>query len=334
MHIANLIVELGASPDEVFSEVGISADLFLNPENTISAEQLELLLVRCVAATDCEYFGLLLGAGAIGNPLGLLGEVLVHCKNVGTAIAYFQQYFHLHDRIGLAIRSTHGKVGAIGYTLFGGKSPGSDQISDGAVAVAVSLLRHLVGPFWSPTAVHLPRSTPVDVKPYINAFGCVPHFGAMRAEIHFPTTDFTRKIANADPTKFALLSERLHAVADQNDLSLAEQVARVARALLVLQRGSRDSICAMFSMSTRSMNRALQAEGTTYRQIWQDARRALAERLISRTDMPLEDISVMLGYSEASALTRAFRGWHGCSPRVWRDARKAGHAASHAKVRR
>jgi len=122
MHVGGLLRELGASPDDVFAAAELSADLFVVPENTISFGQLKNLMRLAVSATGCDHFGLLLGATALSNPLGLLGEVLQHCTNVGTAIAYFQQYFHLHDRIGIATRNVDGQIGSIGYLLFEGNS--------------------------------------------------------------------------------------------------------------------------------------------------------------------------------------------------------------------
>ncbi len=109
MHIARTISELGGDPERILAEAGMSADLFANPENAIALQVIGELLERCVAATGREHFGLLLGAGAGDNPLGLLGEILEQCADVGTAIAHFQQYFHVHDRGALATRTIDGK---------------------------------------------------------------------------------------------------------------------------------------------------------------------------------------------------------------------------------
>ena len=71
-------------------------------------------------------------------------------------------------------------------------------------------------------------------------------------------------------------------------------------------------------MSRRRVNRMLEREGTTYHRIMQNAMRAHAERLIVNTDMSFGKIAAALNYADASVFSRAFRGWHGCSPKVWR----------------
>ena len=321
MHIAQTISERGADPHQVFAAAGIPADLFADPDNTISFQALGKLLEQCVATTGCGHFGLQLGAGAGANPLGLLSEVMGQCANVGTAIAYFQQNLHLHDRGALATRIIEGRTASLGYVVFCGDIAAIEQIKDAAIAIGVALMRALCGPEWQPAAVHLPRRRPKNVRPYVKHFGCVPEFDADRAALFFPALDFKRKIAGADPGKFALLEEDLKTIADLHDLSFVEQVQRVVHGLVALRRCSLDEVAARFSMNRRRVNRLLEREGVTFHWIAREAMRIHAERLMINTDMTLGEIAAALDYADASAFSRAFRGWHGCSPKAWRQER-------------
>ena len=166
IHVARTIGELGGDPQRVLAEAGIPAGLFANPDNSIPRQALGDLLERCVAVTRCQHFGLRLGAGAGGNPLGLLGDVMERCVDVGTAIAHFHQYFHLLDRSALLTRTVAGASASIGYALTESTGPGADQISDAAAAIGMGLLRRLCGAQWKPQAVLLPRQRPRDVRPY------------------------------------------------------------------------------------------------------------------------------------------------------------------------
>ena len=318
MHIAQTISELGGDPHQVFAAVGVSADLFAHPDNVISFEMFGKLFKQSVEATGCLHFGLQLGASAAANPLGLLGEVVSQCVDVGTAIAYLQQNFHLHDRGALATRTIEGPMASIGYAVFDGSIPAVDQISDAAIAIGVEIMRALCGPKWRPSSIKLPHRRPDNVRPYQKFFGCIPEFDAECAAIYFPTLDFKRKIAGADPEKFAVLKEDLKTIASLNDLSFVDQVQRVVYGLVALRRCSLDEVAAQFSTSRRRVNRLLEREGTTYHRIMQDALRIHAERLIVNTDMNFGKIAAALNYADATVFSRAFRGWHGCSPRTWR----------------
>jgi AraC-like DNA-binding protein len=274
---------------------------------------------QAVSATSCDHFGLLLGATALSNPLGLLGEMLQHCSNVGTAIAYFQQFFHLHDQMGIATRSVDGQSGSIGYVLFHGNSAEADQVHDAAIAIGMSLMRAWAGPDWKPQAVTLPRRKPRNLQPYRKVFGIAPQFECEHPALHFDAHDFARPIAGADAIQFALLSEKIETVASGRDLAFSDQVRRTMRGLIALGRCSSDDLAAAFSMSRRHMNRRLATEGTNYRLLHEEAQYALAERMLLRTDKSLVEISVALNYSDATAFTRAFKRRNGCSPSAWRN---------------
>ncbi|ANY81238.1 hypothetical protein BB934_25985 [Microvirga ossetica] len=85
-------------------------------------------------------------------------------------------------------------------------------------------------------------------------------------------------------------------------------------------------IARRFSMHHRTLSRHLAREGVTFQQIVDKIRFGLARDLMANTDIALDQISVMLKYSEPSAFTRAFRRWSGQSPSAWR--------ASHARRRK
>jgi AraC-like DNA-binding protein len=336
IHYPRVLGELGADPQQVFAEAEIPAALFDHPGNTISFAALGRLMECSVAATDCPHFGLLLGCGAAENSFGLLSEVLQQCADVGTAIAHFQQYFHLHDRGGMATRSIDGRNASIGYILLDGDGPSVAQIMEGAMAIGMGLMRTLCGPNWKPAAVLLPHRRPRNAKPYLQVFGVMPEFNAERAALQFPALDFTRRIAGADQERYALLSERLNTVAARHHLDFSEQVRRVVRALVVVRRCSLDEVAALFSMNRRRMNRMLEREGTSYQQIAQEIRCRFAERLMCDTDMSLGEISAILDYADASVFTRAFCGWHGCTPSEWRrrNAVNAGQESTAGSPRR
>jgi AraC-like DNA-binding protein len=242
---------------------------------------------------------------------------------VGTALAYFQQHFHLHDRIGVATRSVEGSRGALGYTLIEGSSAETDHIHDAAIAIAMTSMRVLVGPDWKPRAVTLPRRKPRNVQPYVKVFGVLPQFEAEHPGLHFSARDFDRPIAGADPDRFALLIEKIRTVADAGDIDFVEQVRRALRGLIALRRCSADDLAGTFSMSRRHLNRKLAERGVSYRQIHDEARWTLAERMLLRTDKSLMEISAALNYADASAFSRAFKGWKGESPSEWRKRARA-----------
>ncbi|RDE50332.1 MAG: helix-turn-helix domain-containing protein [Candidatus Accumulibacter meliphilus] len=58
-------------------------------------------------------------------------------------------------------------------------------------------------------------------------------------------------------------------------------------------------------MNPRQLNRLLEREGCTYREILDEARCALALRLMCLTDLSLGQIATVLDYASVSAFTTA-----------------------------
>jgi AraC-like DNA-binding protein len=71
-------------------------------------------------------------------------------------------------------------------------------------------------------------------------------------------------------------------------------------------------------MSPRSLQRKLGEYGVDFKKLVEDIRRCLAlKHLKDRTDS-LTEIAFMLGYSDLSAFTRAFKRWTGTAPFEYR----------------
>ena len=58
--------------------------------------------------------------------------------------------------------------------------------------------------------------------------------------------------------------------------------------------------------------------GMGYRAVANEIRFEIARQLLQDTEVSLGQIAAALCYSEASAFTRAFRGWSGLTPSAWR----------------
>jgi len=98
-------------------------------------------------------------------------------------------------------------------------------------------------------------------------------------------------------------------------------VAQQVRGVLLAHDGllkSADEVAEELGLNLRSLRRKLEAEGSSFRLLQDEARRQLAEQLLTSTDMKVEELAFHLGYSDAASFTRAFRRWHERSPGEYR----------------
>jgi len=77
---------------------------------------------------------------------------------------------------------------------------------------------------------------------------------------------------------------------------------------------SLSSIGEILRFHPRSLQRALAAEGTNFRNILDQVRCLKARRLILETDASLAEVAFAVGYSDQANFTRAYRRWTGSTP--------------------
>ena len=101
---------------------------------------------------------------------------------------------------------------------------------------------------------------------------------------------------------------------------------RVRRAVVERLREGEPSIAGVaqaLATSERSLQRKLQAEGVSFRDVVDEARHKLAVVYLGDRTLSLTDVACLLGYSEAAAFTRAYKRWTG-PRRAWRVAEEGG----------
>ena len=79
-----------------------------------------------------------------------------------------------------------------------------------------------------------------------------------------------------------------------------------------------------FQLSQQVMHRRLMAEDLSFKEIKMQTRRDIAIKLLFDGEHKIEDIAILVGFSEPSAFIRAFKAWTGLTPRNYRQSQKRG----------
>jgi AraC-like DNA-binding protein len=77
---------------------------------------------------------------------------------------------------------------------------------------------------------------------------------------------------------------------------------------------SDDSVAETLHMSVRSLQRKLHNLDASFRQLLDETRRELAQSYVSDRSVSLGEAAFLLGYSDSSAFSRAYKRWNGLSP--------------------
>lgn len=107
-------------------------------------------------------------------------------------------------------------------------------------------------------------------------------------------------------------------------LSLNDPITRIKAAINEhLKAGDckLETVAKSLGMSPRSLQRHLEMEGTSFRELTDTIRRTLASRYLRETNLNLKEIAFLLGFSELSSFSRAVKTWFGVSPSQYRRSR-------------
>ena len=323
MAVPVVLRRLGMDPATVLAEAGFDAALFDDPDHRISYLARGHLMAHCVARSACPHFGLLVGREAGLNSFGLVGLLAQSSPDVGTALRHLVRFFFLHARGAATTLQVDGNVARLGYDIYQPQAEANDQVGGGAVAVAFNVLRELCGPRWKPVEVRFAHRRPDDVGPFRRFFRVPLCFDAEQYAVVFAADWLTHSLPKADPALLSALQQQIDALAARHGDDFPEQVRSMLHPALIAGQGSADQVAAIFSMHSRTLNRRLNAFGTRFRDLVEEARFEIARQLLSDSAMHLIQIAAMLDYADASAFTRAFRRWSGTTPGKWRATRSA-----------
>ena len=315
---------LGADPAQVLKEVGVDIDLFDNPNNRISFVTRGRMMAHCAAHTGCPHFGLLVGQKAALASFGLVGLLAKYSPNVDQALGSLIRFMHLHVRGATTALTMDSDLAQFEYLIYQTGAPGNEQVGAGAVAVAFNILRDLCGADWAPVEVRFAHSKPADVTPYRDFFAAPLRFDSGQYGVVFSAHWLNRRVSETSPELLRLLQQEVDKLEVREGDSFVEQVRTVLRTTLVSGHASADQVAELFSIHRRTLNRRLNAYGVGFHELVDEISFEIARQLLEDSTLEIIQIALLLGYSNASAFTRAFRRWSGTTPARWRVAAKDG----------
>jgi AraC-like DNA-binding protein len=170
-------------------------------------------------------------------------------------------------------------------------------------------------------AVHMMRAAPADMDCYQRFFGCPVYFDQPMTSVVFPAETLSIAIRRPDRQLLDILQQQ----ADQALLALPQQdefVQQVHRHLIALCHAGEPNVQALaerMHLSVRTVQRRLSSIQLTFQQVLDEVRQQLCLQYLQQ-QVQLSDIAQLLGYSDQSAFTRAYKRWTGNTPHQQRMA--------------
>ncbi|MEM9457427.1 MAG: helix-turn-helix domain-containing protein [Myxococcota bacterium] len=283
------------------------------------------LLLRLDPARSVYGHAVFNGLDLQATDLGLLGLALLYSSSALEAMKVALTYPELswgYSRIALTLEE-HATIASFAVDVrVPGATPSEatlvrDYCMTADLAATIGLYANVLGPGHEPQEVWLPYPAPHDADTIEQRLPCPVRFDAPEGRLILDRNFIEATPRQANPVAFAMHTRQLEQIARQlrADKDLSEQVRRL---LWTTPPANRNEVAMMLAMSPRTLARKLATEGTSFATLLQKVRQERARQYLRSDDRSLSEIAALLGFSDATAFSRAFRGWEGQSPSTWR----------------
>ena len=324
LHQGFLAVLKSVSIDPAFllRKSGLPPNLCGSGDRMISPEQFFRLWYTLGEVSDDPAIGLRL---ATLNPPHHLADIAArHAQTFGDALGYLARSAMLNSSEPVRIVKTKNEC-SIEFTgaLLNEAAPA--PFLDISFAQALETGRRGTQQPLHPLRVELTRKASHQ-EIYEAHYGCRVRFKAPRNTIVFRTGDLELPFATYDAELLAALGPKV----DREIARLKTQQTTSSRGKRVLKRflGGQcpgiHEVAKELGMSSRTLQRRIAEEGSSFRRLLSDARRELARLYLLHPSLGLSQAASLLGYENPNSFLRAFRVWEGVTPTEWRAMQKAG----------
>jgi AraC-like DNA-binding protein len=309
-----LIEANGHDPEALYREAGINPDSLNKPGarvpyasvNRIWAKASEIIHDPCFGVKGYKYWH--------PSYIHALGYAWLASHSLREALNRFVRYLRVVSEI-IFLKLEENPDGftfIFNFELLGLRVPA--QIDMG-MSMAIHMCRLNYGEDLKPIAVNFAHAEPPCSEEYYALFKAPVQFSTDRDSMTLSYADVDKYLIGANP-QLARLNDQVMveylAKLDKDDI--IDRVTAVIVDMLPSGGVADEKVAEQLNMSVRSLQRRLKEAGTTFRTLLEEIRKDLASTYVRDAEIELVEVAFLLGFSDQSAFSRAFRRWTGCCP--------------------
>lgn len=322
------VAELGGDADLLARTAGVPVEA-LDSDDVLITERAAATLLEVAAATlRCPDLGLRVGSRQDITMLGSLAVAIQHSPTLGDAMECTSRYLFVHSgSLSLTVGpDPYGERGVAALLYGPADATGPVQGTDSGLAFVHRTITYLAGGPYGLRSVELPYRPAAPLAVHEALYGAPVRAGrdvpaaVLRVPRHLMHHAMGAVNENLRQLALAFLAEQAPALVP----AVTPRVTAAVQESLGTRPVEVGAVAALLALHPRTLQRRLEAEGTTFATVVDDVRRHTARRLLTTTDLAIGQVAHLVGFAEQSALSRAARRWWGESPRaVRRGARGA-----------
>ncbi len=297
----------------------IAPEALADPQGRITYRQRIVQLENMLALIDDRGYWLRSMREVSISEYGLLGYAMMSSATLEQAVQIAVRY---HKMAGAIYELTfliegHEAVLRIEHLLPGGIV--AQYVVEDLFLGITPLISLLVGSGHRANAIHFNYAEPDCEIDLAAVFGCPVRFDQQWCEYRFDSALLNQPLAEADSNTARICEDSCRRLLDHMEIE-NDIVSRVCHLLLITpgEFPRLDVIAERLSIGARTLRRRLNQLGTSYQKVLDDVRKELAIEYLQTTNLSVQEISELLGYSEVTNFRRAFLKWASLSPYQYR----------------
>ncbi len=317
---ARAMESYGLDSREIFMGEGIRLQGINNPYSRIPISIMARIWKRAIKLSHDPYIAIRVATSFNPATFSVLGSALVASQNVFEALQRANRYSQVICD-GFTSHLQEGQ-GDVTFTVL---PTGELDAQNYPTAVEVTfcsmfkMLACVAGGRFNARAVHFAHDFSGNKKPFEDFFNCPVYFSCDQSNLVFGKQDIYERLLYTNPTLTIALDNWLEEyLARFNQPLVSTKVKEVI--FKHANGGARNlkGICRELNIGQRVMQRKLKEEGTSCSKILDEHRYGLAIKHITENEFPLSKVGRILGFSDQSNFTRAFKRWTGTTPHAFR----------------
>jgi len=317
------MAELGLSPSAVLRRAGLPPSFLDQPRVLLKTEELFALWRAIGEVSDNPAIGLLLGTETKTERFHPVSLAALSTESFGQAVKQMARYKQLTSPEEIRQQMNEEEWSIHFHWLL------ADQVEpmaliECAFAWVLSVARHGTRTRLSPLRMEFVQPRP-HIKAIERHFGCPVVCGAPHNAIVFRAADAQRPFVTRNAELLAMLAPQFEEELKREigDESFVDRVRLAIQQKLTGQRPTIEDIADALHISSRTIQRRLQKEGSSFQRLLEEARHQLARQYLNNSVLELNEAAYLLGYNDANSFVRAFRTWEGVPPARWREEQRA-----------
>jgi AraC-like DNA-binding protein len=303
---------------------GLHNSVLEDPDARIPCDKFGAVMGCAMQQRPMKNVGVRLAAETSIGSFPLLDYLILTSSNIGKGMAQLARYFGL---VGGPTRiEIYEDQDLCRVVVWAGDNPLSAEFT---VSLNVlNLRRETDGRFQADHVSFMHQ--PDDVKEIEQILGCEVRAGASWSGVAINRQNWELPFRRRDPVLRELLERQANDLIGRLPTThdIAFDVRRVLAKRIAGGDTRIDSVARELATTARTLQRRLEAAGRSYQDLVELTRKEAAERYLRDTSLPIAEVAYLLGYSEPSALHRAFKRWKGVTPQVFRQARYSAKSKS------